>query len=166
MEFVQLASRPMPASFVRECYFAVNAYQFVSKDDVIQYGRYRIYSEAGVERLDSKAAAATPPNYLFDELKQRLMTNKPKMHISVQIAAQGDVVDDSTVHWPQERAEIEFGTVELSGIVPNNDAEQQHIIFDPIPRVDGIEPSSDPLLQPRADVYLMSGRRRRSANLH
>lgn len=164
MEFVQLAGRPMPSSFVRECYFAVNAYKFVSKDDVIQYGRYRIKPEAGVERLDSTAAAATPPNYLFDELRQRLTTSRPRMHIAVQIAQPGDVVDDSTVHWPQERAEIDFGTVELSGIVPDNDAEQRHIIFDPIPRVDGIEPSNDPLLQPRADVYLMSGRRRRSAN--
>ena len=44
----------------------------------------------------------------------------------------------------------------------NNDGEQQHIIFDPIPRVDGIEPSDDPLLDPRATVYLMSGRRRRA----
>ena len=37
------------------------------------------------------------------------------------------------------------------------------IIFDPIPRVDGIEPSEDPLLNTRADVYLLSGRRRRAA---
>ena len=42
-----------------------------------------------------------------------------------------------------------------------NDAEQQHIIFDPIPRVEGIDPSGDPLLEPRAAVYLASGRRRR-----
>jgi len=35
------------------------------------------------------------------------------------------------------------------------------MIFDPIPRVDGIEPSDDPLLELRAAVYLLSGRRRR-----
>ena len=45
-----------------------------------------------------------------------------------------------------------------------NDAnEQQRIIFDPIPRVEGIEPSDDPLLELRAAVYLLSGRRRREA---
>ena len=44
----------------------------------------------------------------------------------------------------------------------NNEAEQQHIIFDPIARVDGIEPSGDPLLEPRAAIYLASGRRRRA----
>jgi catalase len=41
--------------------------------------------------------------------------------------------------------------------------EQKHIIFDPIPRVDGIEPSDDPLLELRAAIYLISGRRRRAA---
>jgi catalase len=71
-------------------------------------------------------------------------------------------VDDSTAHWPGDRPEIEFGTLEMANVLPNDDEEQQHIIFDPIPRVDGIESSGDPLLDPRADLYLASGRRRRS----
>jgi catalase len=51
----------------------------------------------------------------------------------------------------------------LQEIAPNNASEQQRIIFDPIPRVDGIEASADPLFEPRANVYLMTGRRRRTA---
>lgn len=34
----------------------------------------------------------------------------------------------------------------------------------PIPRIDGIEPSSDPLLELRAAIYLLSGRRRCQAS--
>jgi catalase len=41
--------------------------------------------------------------------------------------------------------------------------EQRKIIFDPLPRVDGIDSSGDPLTQVRADLYLLSGRRRRAA---
>jgi catalase len=51
----------------------------------------------------------------------------------------------------------------LTEILPDNPAQQQHIIFDPIPRVDGIEPSGDPLLELRAAIYLLSGRERRAA---
>jgi catalase len=51
----------------------------------------------------------------------------------------------------------------LSGLAADGDAQQRRIIFDPIPRVDGIEASADPLFQPRADLYLLSGRRRRAA---
>ena len=39
---------------------------------------------------------------------------------------------------------------------------QKHVIFDPIPRLEGIEPSDDPFWN-YAPVYLISGRRRREA---
>jgi catalase len=51
----------------------------------------------------------------------------------------------------------------LTAVVSNNAAEEQKIIFDPIPRVAGIEASADPLFEARANIYLMSGRRRREA---
>ena len=41
--------------------------------------------------------------------------------------------------------------------------ERRKIIFDPVPRVDGIDPSGDPLTEVRSDIYLLSGRRRRAA---
>jgi catalase len=81
----------------------------------------------------------------------------------VQVAEDGDVVNDATVHWPAERKVVELGTIALTSTVANNAHEQKHIIFDPIPRLDGIEPSDDPLLELRAAVYLVSGRRRRTA---
>jgi catalase len=79
----------------------------------------------------------------------------------VQLAAAGDTIDDATSHWPEDREQAEFGTIILTTIAPDDD-EHRRIIFDPIPRVDGIEPSGDPLLEARAAVYLMSGRRRRT----
>jgi len=51
----------------------------------------------------------------------------------------------------------------LTAPVANDAHEQQRTIFDPVPRVDGIEPSNDPLLELRAVVCLISGRRRRAA---
>jgi catalase len=75
----------------------------------------------------------------------------------------GDVVDDATIHWPESRAVVELGRLELTALVADNAIEQQHIIFDPIPRVEGIAPSDDPLLELRAAIYLVSGRRRRAA---
>jgi catalase len=79
----------------------------------------------------------------------------------VQLANDGDVTDDATVHWPADRKLMELGRVLLNKLVASDAEEQRHIIFDPIPRVAGIEPSADPLLELRAAVYLMSGRRRR-----
>jgi catalase len=162
LEFVQ-TPKPMPASFAKAAYFAVNAYLFTNAEGASRYGRYRIRPDGGAEYLDNSSAAAAAPDFLFDEIRQRLGNGPVKLQIRVQIAANGDVVDNSTTHWPADRPEIEFGAVELTGVAPDNDAGQRQIIFDPIPRVDGIGSSGDPLLDPRASVYLVSGRRRRAA---
>lgn len=131
-----------------------------------RYGRYRVLPIAGNEYLDDAAAAARNPNFFFDEIKERVAKEPVRFRVIVQLAEDGDTVDDATVRWPEERPQTAFGEISLREIAPNNAGEQQHIIFDPIPRVDGIEASADPLFEPRANVYLMSGRRRRAAGAH
>jgi catalase len=162
MRFVQ-APKPIPTSFARESFFAVSAFQFANADGVSHYGRYRILPVAGNEYLSEPEAAARGANFLIDELKERVARGPVRFRIVVQLAEVGDIVDDATVRWPEERAQRAFGEITLQEIVANNAGEQQHIIFDPIPRVDGIETSADPLFEPRANIYLMSGRRRRAA---
>jgi len=162
LAFVQ-APKPAPESFATETYFGVTAMRFINKDGVARYGRYRIVPEAGNRHLDDAAAKAKSANYLFDEIAERIGKGPAKFKILVQVAKDGDVTDDATIHWPEDRVLVELGTVSLTGLVADSDQEQKHIIFDPIPRTDGIEPSADPLLELRAAIYLISGRRRRSA---
>lgn len=162
LAFVQ-APKPSPASFAREAYFGVTAFRFINQAGVAQYGRYRISPQSGIEHLDAVAAKGKDANYLFDELAHRVAAGAIRFHIGVQIAGERDIVDDATVHWPDDRPLVPFGVVTLSARAPDSEPHQKHIIFDPIPRVDGIEPSDDPLLELRAAVYLLSGRRRRQA---
>ncbi len=164
LAFVQ-APKPIPSSFTKESFYSVSAYKFTNSAGVSKFGRYRIVPQDGNEYLAPSAAAKKRPNFLFDDIKDRIAAGTVKMRVVVQVASDGDVVDDSTVHWPDQRPLLEFGTIELNGLVPDGDAAQRQIIFDPIPRVDGIEPSGDPLLDPRASLYLVSGRRRRAASV-
>jgi catalase len=162
LAFVQVP-KPAPVSFATETYFGVTAMRFINKDGASRYGRYQVIPEAGNHHLDDAATKAKSPNYLFDEIAERVAKGPVKFKILVQVAKEGDVVDDATIHWPEDREFVELGTLALTAPVANDADEQQHIIFDPIPRVDGIEPSDDPLLELRAAIYLISGRRRRSA---
>jgi catalase len=162
LAFVQ-TPKPFPASFATEAYFGVTAFQFMNEAGAVQFGRYRIVPAAGIEHLDAPAASGKGPNYLFDEIHERIVGGPLSFKIEVQLAAVGDVVDDATIHWPENRPVVELGTVILTAAIPQYAKEQQQIIFDPIPRVDGIDPSDDPLLELRAAIYLISGRRRRSA---
>ena len=163
LAFVQMP-KPSPASFAKEAYFGVTALRFINRDGVANYGRFRVTPSAGVEHLGDAAVKAKGANYLFDELTERLAREAVRFEIYVQVAEDGDIVDDSTVHWPESRRLVPFGTIALTEIVPDGEAQQRNIIFDPIPRVDGIEASADPLLELRAAVYLLSGRRRRQAS--
>jgi len=162
LAFVQ-TPKPHPSSFAREAYFGVTAYRFSNKEGTGRFGRYRISPAGGVEHLDEAAAKGKDANYLFDELAQRIARGPIRFDIQVQVADKNDVVDDATIHWPESRPVIPFGSVVLTAKVPDHEYVQKQIIFDPIPRVDGIEPSADPLLELRAAVYLLSGRRRRAA---
>ncbi len=162
LAFVQ-APKPAPSSFARESYFGVTAMQFTDAQGKSRYGRYRVIPEAGNEHLDDAAVKLKAPDYLFAEIAERVSKAPVSFRIVVQLAEEGDVVDDATKHWPESRTLHPFGTLTLTSVLPDSAVEQKHIIFDPIPRVDGIEPSEDPLLEVRAAVYLLSGRRRRSA---
>jgi len=162
LAFVQ-APKPAPSSFARESYFGVTAMKFTNKDGVSRFGRYRIVPEAGNDHLDDATTAAKNANYLFEEIAERIANGPVRFKILVQMANEGDVVDDATVHWPEDRTQLELGTIALTALVPDSAHEQKQIIFDPIPRLEGIEPSDDPLLELRAAIYLISGRRRRAA---
>jgi catalase len=155
--------KPSPASFAKEAYFGVTAFRFINRDGIAHYGRFRVTPSAGVEHLNDAAAKAQGANYLFDELGGRLAREAVRFQIHVQVAEESDIVDDATIHWPESRRLVPFGTIALTEIVPDGETQQRNIIFDPIPRVEGIEASADPLLELRAAVYLLSGRRRRQA---
>lgn len=164
MSFVQIP-KPIPVSFAHESFFAISAFKFTNASGVSRYGRYRVLPVAGNDYLNEAEAAAQSRDFLFDELKARIAREPVKFRIAVQLAADGDVTDDATVRWPETRPIRAFGEFSLTAIVPDNAKAQQHIIFDPVPRVDGIEASADPLFEPRANIYLMTGRRRRAAEM-
>jgi len=161
LKFVQVP-KPIPTSFAKESFFAVSAFKFTNAEGVSRYGRYRVQPVGGNEYLSDAEAAARGPNFLFDEIKERVAKEPVRFRVAVQLAKDGDMVNDATIGWPEERPQQAFGEISLREIAADNASEQQQIIFDPIPRVDGIEASADPLFEPRANIYLMSGRRRRT----
>jgi catalase len=153
--------KPTPASFATEPYFGVNAFIFTNKDDKARYGRYQIRPEAAEKFLTAEEAAKKPANFLMDELGERLKKGPAKFRLIVQLAAEGDPVDDATAVWPDDRPTVELGTLSLTKLAADNDAAQRALAFDPLHLVDGIEASDDPLLEARSAAYAISRRRRK-----
>jgi catalase len=162
LAFVQ-TPKPHPTSFAHEAYYGLTAMKFINSEGATRFGRYIIVPDAGVKHLDEAAIKAQSKDFLFDELPQRMEHGAVSFQLYVQLANDGDVIDDATVQWPEDRPKINLGKLTFTKVVGDNDHEQKQIIYDPIPRIQGIEPSDDPLLELRAAVYLISGKRRRQA---
>lgn len=164
LAFIQ-APKPAPTSYAKEPYFSVSAFKLIDKDGKETYIRYRFIPELGVETLEAEALKAKGPDYLQDEIKNRVAESGSfSFKLVAQVAEPGDIVDDATEHWPETRALVELGNITVDSVVADEAKEVKYIIFDPIPRVAGVEPSADPLLEMRAAVYLLSGRERRTAS--
>lgn len=134
--------KPVPSSYGREVYYGLTAVLFINQAGRRRYGRYRFVPEEGPEFIADDAAQAQPSYFLFEELKARMGRGEPiRFRLVVQLAEAGDEVNDSTIQWPDDRPLLDVGRLEFTDLVPEptSSHEQQHLIFDPVPRLDGIE---------------------------
>ena len=164
LAFVQ-DPKPAPESFATEKYFGVNAFKLVSADGKSTFVRYRLKPDAGESHLSEEEAKGRDPAYLHNDIQTRVIDGPVSFKWTAQVAEEGDPTDDATKHWPEDRKIVELGTFKIDKVMDDNDEKQRNIIFDPVPRVEGIEPSDDPLLEMRASVYIQSGKVRRSAKV-
>ena len=164
LAFVQ-APKPSPKSLAQQQYWGINAFKFVSSEGKETYVRYHVTPDAGVETYSAEEVKTKGENYLREELVSRVKDTPVSFTLSAQVAEEGDQTDDATVHWPESRKVVDLGKITLDKVVDSEKqkAEQKKIIFDPVPRVQGIESSADPLLEMRAAIYIISGKQRRAA---
>ncbi len=156
------APKPIPTSFARQAFFAVTAFRFTSASGTSRTGRFRLVPDAGTEYLTPEQAAVRPSDFLAVELSERLANGPVAFRVRVQLAEPGDEVANSSAVWPEARQQVEFGTLTITQRIDELAPETRKIIFDPVPRVAGIDPAGDPLTEVRSEIYLLSGRRRRA----
>ncbi len=157
------AQKPIPTSFARQVYFAITAFKFTNAAGQSRFGRFRLRPEAGTEFLTPEQAARKTADFLTAEMSERLAKGPVSFRVLVQLADPEDDVTDATIPWPETRSQVEFGALAITDRVDELAPEQRKIIFDPVPRVDGIDSAGDPLTDVRSELYLLSGRRRRAA---
>jgi len=148
--------KPFPVSFATHNYFGINAFEFTNSQGQKNYVRYQIVPMKGQELLSADEVAKAKPNYLFEELPQRLKKGEVKFRLLAQIATKDDVVNDPTVIWPNDRKLVELGIISLEAPVADNAAAEKTLAFNPLILLDGIAPSEDPVLLARPGAYAVS----------
>ena len=157
-----LATVETPDSFADEEYYGVNAFILVNERGERHAVRYVMAPEKLVH-LAAEEAAKRAPDFLIDELPARLSRGAVTFHLKAQLAAPGDSTKDASIPWPKSNETVELGTLTITKSASDSLEAQKTLLFLPGQLIDGIEPSDDPLLELRAAIYLLSGRRRRQA---
>ena len=121
--------------------------------------RYLIRPEH-VVHLDPADAANRAPNFLVDELPQRLKQGPVAFHLAVQLAAPSNSTKNPTQPWPDERKVVDLGILSIDKAVENSAEAEKSLLCLPGQLTDGIGPSDDPLINVRDSAYAVSFSRR------
>jgi catalase len=144
-----------PDSFADEEYYGINAFVFVNKAGARQAVRYQMVPDRLVH-LVAADAAKRPPDFLMQELPDRLKRGPVTFHLKAQLAAAGDSTKDPTKPWPDDRKVVELGVLTIDKAVPNSAEAEKKLLFLPGELTDGIEQSDDPLIDVRNGAYALS----------
>jgi catalase len=153
-------THPLPTSYATLTYNSLHAFGFVNADGVVRYGRYRLVPDQGEESLSDEEAAVRPPDYLRDELAERLAEGPAVFHVRAQLADGDDAVDDPTEQWPEDREVVELARLEVTGLASDRERGGDVLVFDPTRVTEGILLTDDPILHARTGAYSVSVARR------
>jgi catalase len=149
-----------PASFATLAYFSPHSFKLLDADGNGVWVRYRWRPEAGEQRIPDDDARAKGRNYLFEDLTERLSNGSIRFDLLLQVAEEGDPIDDPSAVWPDDRRLVEAGTLAIDEEVADPEHDGHIDVFDPTRVGDGIELSGDPVLHARREAYSVSAYKR------
>jgi catalase len=157
------APKPAPVSYGTLAYFGVNTFKFTNAGGTVTFGRYQILPAAGQKFLAKEQVSKMGPDYLVDEIGERVGRGPVKFRLFLQVAGPKDKIDDPSITWPASRKKIELGTIAITkGTEESHTADK--LLFLPGAVVAGIE-AADPMIGIRSAAYPISfARRFKSAN--
>jgi catalase len=151
-----LVGHPPIRSFAAADFHGLHAYHLLDGEGRRQAFRYHWMSTMADDRtVTAREAALWPPQFLVEEMRQRVARGPVRWELTFDLAQAGDPTDDQLRAWPASRARIHTGTLTLTAEHPDQDVVDG-MVFDPTNVPTGIECSADPLLAFRSAVYRAS----------
>ncbi len=155
--FRQWQSQHTPSdSFANTRYNSLNSFVFTDNTGTERYLRWSLIPQQTYQ----PQAADSGADFLAADFLRRVMQQPQRWTLQLQLAADGDPVNDATRAWPAERPTVNAGTLVINAAGPQQQGACRDINFDPLILPAGIRPSGDPLLAARSAVYSDSFTRR------
>ena len=150
-------------SFASSAYHSINAFRLIDAKGTPHYVRWKLQPLTPFSALP---AQVEDPNYLQNDLRKRLTEGPLRWNLLLTLAEPGDAVDDPAQPWPEQRRQVNAGTVVIEQVDAAEQGACRDLNFDPLILPTGIEPSADPILAARSAAYSESFNRRSREAAH
>lgn len=104
------------------------------------------------------------PDFLATDIAGRVGKAPQRWTMRVSVANPGDPTADPSKAWPDDRRQVEVGTLRVDAIQPEANGPCRDINFDPTVLPDGMRVSDDPFPAARSAAYAVSFDRRSAEN--
>jgi catalase len=150
-----------PRSYTESSYFGIHTFRFVDRAGKTTPVRFRFVPEDGEKRLTDAELTQMPADFLEPALLERVGRGPARWTMILTIGEPGDPENDPTLLFPENRTEVEVGTLTIGSAMKQAGAACETINYDPLVMSDGVEPTDDPVLLFRSPSYAASFRQRR-----
>ena len=147
---------PWTGSYAEERFNGLNAFVFVDNAGAKQAVRWSLLPAAQPVPVSPEDLAKRGPNFLEQEITERVGSAPQRWTMVVTVANPGDPTADPTKAWPEDRRTVEVGTLIVQKIEAEADGPCRDINFDPTVLPTGIRVSDDPFPAARSAAYAKS----------
>jgi catalase len=143
-------------SYAEERYNSLDSFLFVDGSGTKHPIRWSLIPAAQPVSISPAELAKRGPDYLDQEITQRVAAGPQHWNLVITVADPGDPTADPNQAWPADRRAVSVGTLTVQQIEPERDGPCRDINFDPTVLPSGITTSDDPFPAARSAAYSRS----------
>jgi catalase len=147
---------PWTGSYAEERFNSLNSFIFTDNSGAEHAVRWSLLPAAQPVAVAPDELAKRGPDFLEQEITQRIQGGPARWTLQVTVANPGDQTADPTQAWPQDRRTVEVGTLIVQKIEAERDGPCRDINFDPTVLPSGVKTSDDPFPAARSSAYAKS----------
>ncbi len=105
-------------------------------------------------------------DFFYENMQYSLDKGEVVWDMAITIANAGDVIDNAAIQWVGEHKKIIAAKLRVSSISTEEAGQCDDINYDPMVLSAGLEPSADPILQARRNIYAIGLSKRLTEKQH
>jgi catalase len=147
---------PWTGSYAEERYNGLNSFVFIDASGTEHVVRWSLLPAAQPVAVAPDELAKRGPDFLEQEIAQRVAAAPQRWTMIVTVANAGDRTADPSKPWPADRRTVEVGTLVAQHVQAERDGPCRDINFDPTVLPSGMRTSDDPFPAARSAAYAKS----------